>query len=318
MQKGNGKYFLHFTKKEKRGILVLIALILALFVCNKFIYPYILQGSSINATRIETAIDSLKEKQHDYSKKSYSNFDENNESDYNTYAKQDYNNAFSGTMFYFDPNNLDAQGWKKLGIKDKTIATIQKYLSKGGKFREPDDLRKVWGFSEEDKTRLVPYARIASQETFNKPYNTNYPTYEKKPYEKKTIALVDINLGDSAAFLDLPGIGPGFSRRIVNFRNKLGGFYKVEQIGETFGLPDSTFQKIKPYLKLNGNNIRQININTAAIDELKAHPYIRWQLANIITEYKKQHGNFKSLEDLKKIMVIDAELYNKISPYLTL
>ena len=127
---------------------------------------------------------------------------------------------------------------------------------------------------------------------------------------------VDINAGDSAAFDALPGIGGSYSRRIINFRNRLGGFYKVEQIAETFGLPDSVFQKIKPLLKISGNDVKKLNVNTAKEEELKAHPYIRWQLAKVITEYKKQHGDFKTLQDLKKIMTIDEETYNKISPYL--
>jgi competence protein ComEA len=73
----------------------------------------------------------------------------------------------------------------------------------------------------------------------------------------------------------LPGIGSKLSQRIIAFRNKLGGFYSVEQVGETYRLPDSTFQKIKPKLILGNNNVKQININAASIDEMKAHPYLR-------------------------------------------
>ena len=318
MQNGSSKNFLTFTKKEKRGILVVLALVLAIFICSKYIYPYILNDKLARNNGIEIAIDSLQEKQKAGNKNNDYQNNENDENNYQRYQKKDYNIRFTGTMFYFDPNTLDAIGWKKLGIKDKTIATIQNYLSKGGKFRSPDDLRKVWGFTEEEKNRLVPYVQIARQENSSENYKNNYPAYEKKTYEKKAIAPIDINASDSTSFVNLPGIGPGFSKRIINFRNKLGGFYKIEQVGEVFGLPDSTFQKIKPYLTISGNNIRQININTASNDELKAHPYIRWQLANVITEYKKQHGNYKALEDLKKIMIIDTETYSKISPYLTL
>ena len=47
--------------------------------------------------------------------------------------------------FYFDPNTLSKDGWQKLGIRDKTIKTIQNYLSKGGHFRKPEDLQRVYG-----------------------------------------------------------------------------------------------------------------------------------------------------------------------------
>ena len=303
-----------FSKKDRMGILVLLFVILAIFISAKYIYPLIIKGEPVAIADILTATDSLLVKQKDDNRKSNAYSDYNADEGYQAYSKKSYNNTFTGTMFYFDPNTLDAAGWQRLGIKDKTIASMQKYLSKGGRFKEPDDLRKVWGLRDDEKDRIIPYVRITAvaQET----YTNNYTPYEKKPFEKKVIASVDINAGDSAAFDALPGIGGGYSRRIINFRNRLGGFYKVEQIAETFGLPDSVFQKIKPLLKISGNDVKKLNVNTAKEEELKAHPYIRWQLAKVITEYKKQHGDFKTLQDLKKIMTIDEETYNKISPYL--
>ncbi|MEO7045836.1 MAG: helix-hairpin-helix domain-containing protein, partial [Ferruginibacter sp.] len=124
------------------------------------------------------------------------------------------------------------------------------------------------------------------------------------------------NEADSTAYIDLPGIGPSFARRIINFRNRLGGFYSIDQVAETFGLPDSTFQKIKPYLQLSNEPVKKININTASMEELKAHPYIRWQLANLIIQYKTQHGPYKKIDDIKKIMVVDEDTFNKVAPYL--
>ena len=303
-----------FSKKDRTGILILLVVIVAVFISAKYIYPFIVKDESLANADITIATDSLLAKQNTDNKKSNTYSDYNSDEGYQAYSKKTYNNTFTGTMFYFDPNTLDAAGWQRLGIKDKTIASMQKYLTKGGRFKEPDDLRKVWGLRDDEKERLMPYVRIAA--VAQTTYTNNYTPYEKKPFEKKVIAPVDINAGDSAAFDALPGIGGGYSRRIINFRNRLGGFYKVEQIAETFGLPDSVFQKIKPLLIISGNDVRKLNVNTAKEEELKAHPYIRWQLAKVITEYKKQHGDFKTLQDLKKIMTIDEETYNKISPYL--
>jgi competence protein ComEA len=319
MQNDYAKGFLIFTKKEKRGILLLLVTLISIFVSAKYIYPLIIKDETTYSKAIFAAADSLKEKQTNNSPNYYSKSEYDDGAGYHTYPKKEYDKTFTGTMFYFDPNTLDAAGWQRLGIKDKTIASMQKYISKGGRFRTPDDLKKVWGLRDDEKERLIPYVRIAGgQEKTYTNYSNNYQPYEKKVYEKKPIANVDINAGDSAAYDALPGIGAGFSRRIIKFRDRLGGFYKVEQVGETFGLPDSTYQKIKSYLKINGDNVRKINVNTGTEEELKAHPYIRWQLAKVIMEYKKQHGNYKSLEELKKIMVINEEIYNKITPYLTL
>src|SRR6185437_7375519 len=100
------------------------------------------------------------------------------------------------------------------------------------------------------------------------------------PYVVKAIQIIDVNLADTTALISLPGIGSKLAQRIIAFRNKLGGFYSIEQVGETYLLPDSTFQKIKPKLTIVGNNVKQININVASIDEMKAHPYLRYNLAN--------------------------------------
>ena len=132
------------------------------------------------------------------------------------------------------------------------------------------------------------------------------------------VSPVDINTADTSALIALPGIGNKLAARIVNFRNKLGGFYSVEQVGETFGLPDSTFQKIKPYLKIADAAVKKIDINIASADELKIHPYIKWQIANAIVAYRKEHGVFSKIEEIKKIMIITEDDYKKISPYVTL
>ena len=234
--------FLHYTKKERTGIIMVIGLIIVVIAAQYF-YPLIIKNNTGSQKEIDAGLLSLKEKEQDSTKNYYSRNDEDNsEHGYGQYSKKNYNNNFTGSMFYFDPNTLDAAGWQKLGIREKTISTIQNYVSKGGKFRQAEDINKIWGLREDEKERLIPYVRIA--ETANQSsgnYTNNYPQYEKKAYEKKVISAVDINAGDSTAFVSLPGIGAGFSKRIINFRNKLGGFYKVDQVAETFGLPDSVF-----------------------------------------------------------------------------
>jgi len=321
MKTNSGRNFLVFTKKEKRGVFAVLGFIALIFICSEYIYPMIIAHEKVSSNDLSRFADSLREMKTDSTKHytKYERYDHyNDEKNDRRYLKKEFDPVFTGTMFYFDPNTLDIAGWQRLGIKERTIATIQNYLSKGGKFREPDDLRKIWGLRNDEMDRLVPYARIAVPAGTPKTYAHTDQPFEKKVYEKKTVEPVDINSGDSAAFVALPGIGPGYSRRIINFRDKLGGFYSPNQIAEVYGLPDSVFQKIKPLLKFSGAPVKKININTATNDELKAHPYIRWQLAGLILEYKKQHGIFKSLEELKKIPMVDDDLYRKLLHYLEL
>jgi len=224
----------------------------------------------------------------------------------------------SAKPFYFDPNTLPFDGWKKLGIRDKTISTIQNYLRKGGHFYKAEDLSKIFGIHPDEYVRIEPYIRIAT--TTRVQLQTSEIIESKKEFvsDKPKYTVVDINTADTSAFVALPGIGNKLASRIVNFREKLGGFYSIDQIGETYGLPDSTFKKIKPFLKLETNVVKRFNVNTATKDEMKTHPYIKWNLASAIVEYRNQHGNFSSLDDIKKISLITAEVFDKVKFYLTL
>lgn len=308
--------YLSFTKKERTGILVLLVLI-AFFITLPFLFPFFIHPKTTDATLFKKQIDMLKMKQADSTDKyAKRNFDKD---DYQNYREPDGNKEYAkkikGELFAFDPNILDEAAWKRLGIRDKTIATIQKFVQKGGRFYKPEDLGKIWGLHEEDVQRLIPFVQIKNVG------KENYPEkklYENKVYEKQkySTAIIDINTADTTILIALPGIGSKLSQRILTFRDKLGGFYKVDQIGETYGLPDSTFQKIKARFSVSQASIHQLNINTATADEMKMHPYLRYAIANAIVQYRSQHGNYLAVEDLKKIMLITEDIFNKAAPYL--
>ncbi|MEO6734163.1 MAG: helix-hairpin-helix domain-containing protein [Ferruginibacter sp.] len=302
-----------FTKKERTGIFVLLLLI-GFFIILPFLFPFFIKEKTFDHIAFAKAIDSLKVKQADnadgYVNRNAGKFEQRSSTTYSGPQNK-------GELFYFDPNTASAADWKRLGIRDKTIATISNYLSKGGKFYRKEDIGKIWGLHQDEIDRLIPYIQIKndhSTATFSAEKK-----YEPRQYNtKSSVAIaVDINLADTTAFIALPGIGSKLSQRIINFREKLGGFYKVEQIGETFGLADSTFQKIKPSLMISKDQLRTININVATVDEMKSHPYLRYALANAIIQYRLQHGNYLEVEGIKKIMAITEEIYNKVSPYLT-
>ena len=231
------------------------------------------------------------------------------------------NTIAKGELFYFDPNTISTSGWRKLGLRDKTIQTIEKYLSKGGHFYKPADLQKIYGLHKDEYERLAPYVRIETKiSSAEEQLVPSKPKEESQPAKTYTsrYSSIDINSADTSAFISLPGIGTKLALRIVTFRDKLGGFYSVDQIGETYGLADSTFQKIKQYLKLDNPSVKKININTATVDEMKTHPYIKFSIANPLVAYRSEHGSFSKVEDIKKVMAVTDDIYKKIVPYLTL
>jgi competence protein ComEA len=304
--------YLFFTRKERIAI-IFVVLLLMVYPIIPALYVLFNKPKPDDHKAFEKEIAGLKVQEPDsstkYSKRDYP--------PYQSLEKKYYDKAIKGELFYFDPNTLSVEGWKKLGVREKTANTIQNYISKGGRFYKAEDIGKIWGLHEDEVTRLLPYVRIEAKPTMV--YN-KYPDQEKgKTFEKSkfTIAAVEINNADTSAFIALPGIGSKLAARIIAFREKLGGFYKIEQVAETYGLPDSTFQKIKTKLVINGSNVKKLNINTASLDEMKAHPYLRYNIANAIVQYRSQHGSFSLVSDIKKIMMITDDIYNKAAPYLT-
>ena len=307
-RKHDNSYF-HFTRKERNGIITLLCIIVIL-VSLPFFYPLLLSHKKVKDNRYAPDIAMLEAMRADSSKLYQSSKEKFREG--NRYLYKSHN-ASAGALFYFDPNLIPVADWKRLGVKDKTIAIIQNYLSKGGRFRQPDDIKKIWGLSYL-ADRLLPYVKIGEQPAAD----DNMPKHEfKSVYAKKVYEPIDINNADSSSFTRLPGIGAGLSRRIIKYRERLGGFYSEDQVAETFGLPDSTYQKIRPSLNIGQKTVKKININTATADELKAHPYIRYLLAKLIVEYRNQHGVYTSPSDIKHIMLVNDSSYKKIFPYLT-
>ncbi|HEX6430737.1 MAG TPA: helix-hairpin-helix domain-containing protein [Niastella sp.] len=305
----NWRDYFSFTKKERAGIYVLITLIgICIFI------PRFFKTTSIRDEVIATAII-LQTARREQVKSDSTHHLSNREkrSTYNEIYYEPVNDQQVSKPFPFDPNTLDSAGWRKLGVNSRTARTIRNYVAKGGHFRNAGDLQKVYGLKKADADRLIPYVRIAAPAaaaTFNNPGRTPLK------YVKTPPPIIDINKADTVAFISLPGIGGKLANRIVNFRNKLGGFYSVQQVGETFGLPDSTFQLIKPRLQCAPVTIQKININTADVNQLKQHPYIRWNIANAIVQYRQQHGVFHSPEDLQQIVLITPELYQKMVAYV--
>jgi len=296
--------YLIFSKKDRIGIFIILVIIVIIYLLPR-LFAKEESISFIEDKELYAIADSLNIKQ----TREYEKDDNETGLQYETSIKNDFS---KDELFQFDPNILSPEGWRKLGLNEKTIATISNYRNKGGKFYKSEDLKKIWGLPKGFYERVENYITISTVSNNEKVKFTPYKnvTKEKKAWN------IEINTADTAALIELPGIGSKLAVRIINFRDKLGGFYSTEQIGETYGLADSTFEKIKSYLYVTVP-AKKINVNTATKDELRQHPYIKWNIANAIIEYRTQHGNYKSLEDLKNILIIDEATLNKLSHYLS-
>ncbi len=215
------------------------------------------------------------------------------------------------TLFLFDPNTASEQELLSLGIPEKVVKIMLRYREKGGKYRHKEDLLKIYTLPEAVYHRLEPYIQIGSAAPIPVVSLDVPKAYENTPPP----VVIDINQAAEPDWQKLKGIGPAYATRIVRFREALGGFASVEQVAETRGLPDSTFQRIR--LQLRPSPIlRRLAINTANAETLAGHPYIDKRLAEAIIAYRQQHGTFRSAEDLKKLYALKPELLEKLEPYL--
>ncbi len=228
--------------------------------------------------------------------------------------------------FFFDPNNASKEEFILLGLSPKVAQTILNYRTKGGEFQKKEDLKKLYTLREEDYDRLEPWVRIASRPeirqekkavAFSSSEQESKPYSERSSSKERDLLTIDINLATAEEWQQLKGIGPGYSRRIVNFREKLGGFSSVQQVAETYGLPDSTFQQILPSLK-NSPIFRKIKVNSASEVELKGHPYLSNLQAKVLFNYRQQHGPFTDMADLRKIREpFEEQDWKRLKPYLS-
>ncbi|HRO48150.1 helix-hairpin-helix domain-containing protein [Agriterribacter sp.] len=302
------KAYFNFSKKERYGIMALMVMLILLWFAPLVFVPEE-QPDEEGYALFRQDIEQLQQQgvRHRQNEDSI-------EASYTSFAAVSAIEPVSTTLFYFDPNTLTPAGWQRLGISGRTIQTIQNFTAKGGRFYKAEDMGKIYGLRKQDYERLLPYVHIAVKEAeHKKERSAEAVSYTRAKYN---VHVIPVNTADTTAFIALPGIGSKLANRIINFREKLGGFYTVEQIREVYGVSDSIFQQIRPYLECDASAIKRININTASINELKAHPYVKYQVGNAVIQYRLQHGRFQNMDDLKQVHVMSDDLLQKLEPYI--
>ena len=292
------KAYLCFSRKERLGLLVLLML-LGVFIAG----PYFFKGTH----------HSLPSEQLEWT----------NQVDYPT--ENNSENSFSKTIshatknpvrrFFFDPNTASVASLRQLGFTEKNIKTLCNYRNKGGRFKKAADLKKIWGIHQDLADSLMPYVSIIIANSKPEGSFSSKMTKDRKDFIKRMPQIIDINTADQAAWEQLPGIGPVLAGRILKYKKHLGQFSSVDEIGKTYGLTDSVFAIIKPFLQLNNNNATPENsivllpsINTAS-EALLIKAGVTPAIASAIVLYRKQYGLFGQLEDLRKIVFIQQAQY---------
>lgn len=223
----------------------------------------------------------------------------------------------------FDPNQLDLAGWRSLGFSEKQAAVILKYQTRGGKFRRPEDVQKLYVVSPEHYQQLKPYIQIQPEVNARSTHaqlmaDKTFPeATHNNAYKPAAPVMVELNAADTLELDRIKGIGPAFARRIVKYRERIGGFHKKEQLTEVYGIDSLKYREIASQVRVDPSLVRKLNVNTAGFEDMRKYPYLKYKQMNAILQYRQQHGNYANFEDLKKVAILDAETLERMVPYIT-
>lgn len=288
----------NYTRSERNAVIVLLIILILLML---FKQPIILKITS-NDKKIKadsTRYFALIEQIENAEKANYKN---------KTITSYSYNYNKSDKIFTVDINTADAQEFEKLyGIGKVYSERIVKYRNKIGGFSSIEQLKEVYGIHDTVYQKFKHQLRISF---------SNKSTMSASANNIK----IEVNSASVEELIQLKGIGSVYAKRIVEFRDKLGGFYAIEQLKDVYGIHDTVYQKLATQIYIKPSSIKKININKATLEELISNPYFFSTLAKQVVGYRTKVKPFENVEDLKKLYYIKdhPEYYNKILPYVTL
>ena len=218
------------------------------------------------------------------------------------------------SLFIFNPNTLHDKGWSMLGLSEKQILIFRNYQSSGIIFYSTKDLSKCYAISDEFINKITDHIIFPPKKEKNE--KVKIKKSAEKSHEK--LQIIDLNSADSILLISINGVGPFYSKQILEYRQKLGGFISYTQFSEIWGLEKLDINHFKKQTEIDTTLIKKININSATFDQLYSHPYINYKQSKAIVNYRLQHGQFFDVKDIQKIVLIDSNLFRKIAPYLKL
>ena len=299
------KDFFYFSLSERRAIYVLLVLIAVLVVAIVWT-----PAPEVQSVNVVAEADSLVLSQkYNEERKSFT-------------KKERMQEEVTSVLTPFDPNLADSIEFLRLGLPSYVIKNVIKYRRKGGRFSTPESFARIYGLTEAKFKELQPYIYI-SEEFIKKP-NRKKSAQERpkreekvdslqKPFKYPEGTLVDVNTADTTELKKIPGIGSGIARRIVAYRNRLGGFYTLYQLNEV----EFVTADLLKWFKLEGDSVRKLPINRVGLDKLRAHPYINFYQAKVIVEYRRKKGEIKSLSQLALYEEFTEKDLKRLSAYIS-
>ena len=219
-------------------------------------------------------------------------------------------------LFPFNPNTADSATLLRVGLKPWQVKNLMAYRRAGGRWKNADDFRRLYGLTEEEFQRLRPYIQIPPP--VKEVYFTEHDRARQdslhylRPEKFTQLTVLDLNSVDTLTLRKIPGIGVGYSLAIVRYRERLGGFVSVAQLKDIEGLPariEEWFSVEEPFA------VRTIAINKSDFKTLVRHPYLNYEQVKVITTHIRKYGSLRSWKDLQLYSEFTPQDFERLTPY---
>lgn len=219
-------------------------------------------------------------------------------------------------MEVFDPNTADSSTLVHLGFKPWQAKNMVKYRAAGGKYRKPEDLKKLYGMTDSMFQALTPYIYITREEVDSVAVDSLRKDSLPRWKEENKDTILNLRTADTVELKMIHGIGSYRARQIVRYREQLGGFVSVEQVLEAKGMENVDADSLLAHFWIDSVKIEAMNVNSVGVQRLSRHPYLRFEQAQAIYELRRKKIRLDSIQQLQQIECISAETLEKIAPYL--
>ena len=219
-------------------------------------------------------------------------------------------------VFPFNPNFLtDFKGYT-LGMSTEEIDRLLAFRKENKWINSVEDFKKVTKVSDSLLNKISPYFKFPDWVTNPKSKNK----YVKKRFkEKKFTQKIDLNLATQGQLEGVNGIGKAFSKRIIEYRNKLGGFTNDIQLYQVYGLDFQVANSIlKEFTVKTPKKIIKMALNSISASDIATVPSISFDIAKRIWEYRILNEGIKSFSELDNIEGLTKRKLQGIQLYLKL
>ncbi len=225
------------------------------------------------------------------------------------YSKNDFSKKKARRFSFqdFDLNQISANQLEKMGLRKWEAERIVNYRNKVHPFETAEELYKIYHLDSAVAEKMIPFAKIETK--------IATPIYKE---ENSVAVSIEINSATLEDLEKLRGIGPSFGKRILKYRERLGGFHQKEQLLEVYGMDEERLGQFEEWVTFNDARIKKLNVNQATFKQLLRHPYLEYEMVKSIVNFREQVRPFKNVDELKDLEFLDESVVRKLKPYLIL